>query len=169
MLILVQHARSRSGFGKIYIEGGTSTASLIIIRALRLLKTGARFDTIEWAKKVSPCELFILITSLLGKATFFTRGSLTFLEAYQLTGRVLNISVIPFDRHSPTKLLNYLTAPNCVCHFFEISSGIPYFLTLGYLVSPTCFRCRSRHIEPSDADAKRQNRQVAALELGRTI
>ncbi|KIJ56666.1 hypothetical protein M422DRAFT_22815 [Sphaerobolus stellatus SS14] len=64
----------------------------------RFLKTGARFDTAAWARK----------------ATFFTRGSLTFLEAYRLTGRVLNISVIPFDRHSPTKLLNYLTAPNCV-------------------------------------------------------
>ncbi|KDQ21031.1 hypothetical protein BOTBODRAFT_27050 [Botryobasidium botryosum FD-172 SS1] len=64
----------------------------------RLRKTGARFDTVKWARKSS----------------FFTRGSLTFREAYELTGRVLNISVIPFDRHSPTKLLNYLTAPDCV-------------------------------------------------------
>ncbi|GJJ07455.1 hypothetical protein Clacol_001657 [Clathrus columnatus] len=64
----------------------------------RFFRTGARFDTVQWARK----------------ASFFTRGSLTFREAYQLTGRVLNISVIPFDRHSPTRLLNYLTAPNCV-------------------------------------------------------
>jgi predicted acylesterase/phospholipase RssA len=39
---------------------------------------------------------------------------LTFKEAYLRTGRVLNISVIPADRHSPTKLLNYITAPDTV-------------------------------------------------------
>ncbi|KAJ4481577.1 acyl transferase/acyl hydrolase/lysophospholipase [Lentinula edodes] len=64
----------------------------------RAWKTGARFDSISWARKCS----------------FFTRGSMTFKEAYLRTGRVLNISVIPADRHSPTKLLNYLTAPDTV-------------------------------------------------------
>jgi len=48
------------------------------------------------------------------KSAWFTRGSLTFKEAYLRTGRVLNISVIPADRHSPTKLLNYMTAPDTV-------------------------------------------------------
>ncbi|KAJ7276433.1 acyl transferase/acyl hydrolase/lysophospholipase [Mycena haematopus] len=62
----------------------------------RLWKTGARFDPILWARK----------------CTFFTRGSMTFKEAYLRTGRILNISVIPADRHSPTRLLNYLTAPD---------------------------------------------------------
>ncbi|KAG6916105.1 hypothetical protein DXG01_008432 [Tephrocybe rancida] len=62
----------------------------------RLWKTGARFDSVLWAKK----------------CTFFTRGSMTFKEAYMRTGRILNISVIPADRHSPTKLLNYMTAPD---------------------------------------------------------
>ncbi|KNZ74447.1 Patatin-like phospholipase domain-containing protein [Termitomyces sp. J132] len=62
----------------------------------RLWSTGARFDSVLWARK----------------CTFFTRGSMTFREAYVRTGRILNISVIPADRHSPTKLLNYLTAPN---------------------------------------------------------
>lgn len=57
---------------------------------------------------------------------------MTFREAYLRTGRILNISVIPADRHSyvlcrsvhvpsthrtflvvrPTKLLNYVTAPD---------------------------------------------------------
>ncbi|KAJ7129635.1 acyl transferase/acyl hydrolase/lysophospholipase [Mycena epipterygia] len=64
--------------------------------AKRLWRTGARFDPILWARK----------------CTFFTRGSMTFLEAYMRTGRILNISVIPADRHSPTRLLNYLTAPD---------------------------------------------------------
>ncbi|GLB33842.1 putative patatin-like phospholipase domain-containing protein [Lyophyllum shimeji] len=62
----------------------------------RLWKTGARFDSVQWARK----------------CMFFTRGSMTFKEAYMRTGRILNISVIPADRHSPTKLLNYMTAPN---------------------------------------------------------
>ena len=50
----------------------------------RFWKTGARFDSVKWAKK----------------ATFFTRGSMTFREAYMRTGRILNVSVIPADRHS---------------------------------------------------------------------
>jgi len=44
------------------------------------------------------------------QCTFFTRGSMTFKEAYLRTGRILNVSVIPADQHSPTKLLNYVTA-----------------------------------------------------------
>lgn len=62
----------------------------------RFWQTGARFDSVTWARKCA----------------FFTRGSLTFKEAYLRTGRILNISVIPADRHSPTKLLNYITAPD---------------------------------------------------------
>ncbi|PFH52754.1 hypothetical protein AMATHDRAFT_139236 [Amanita thiersii Skay4041] len=62
----------------------------------RAWTTGARFDSVLWARKCA----------------FFTRGSMTFREAYLRTGRILNISVIPADRHSPTKLLNYVTAPN---------------------------------------------------------
>ncbi|KAF8640110.1 hypothetical protein AX17_001346 [Amanita inopinata Kibby_2008] len=62
----------------------------------RFWKTGSRFDSLLWARKCA----------------FFTRGSMTFREAYMRTGRILNISVIPADRHSPTKLLNYVTSPN---------------------------------------------------------
>lgn len=50
-------------------------------------------------------------------------GNTTFLEAYKRTGRILNISVIPYDTHSPTKLLNYLTAPNCVIYSAVIASA----------------------------------------------
>ncbi|KAG8747549.1 hypothetical protein FRC10_000685 [Ceratobasidium sp. 414] len=73
----------------------------------RFRMTGARFDTAQWARK----------------ACWFTRGSLTFREAYQRTGRVLNISVIPFDQHSPTKLLNHLTAPDCLIWSAIIASA----------------------------------------------
>lgn len=41
-------------------------------------------------------------------------GDLTFREAYNRTGRILNITVSPTSIHEQTRLLNYLTAPNCL-------------------------------------------------------
>ncbi|KAF8558748.1 patatin-domain-containing protein [Imleria badia] len=73
----------------------------------RFRKTGARFDSVTWARKCA----------------FFTRGSMTFREAYLRTGRILNISVIPAARHSPTKLLNYVTAPDTVIWSALIASA----------------------------------------------
>jgi predicted acylesterase/phospholipase RssA len=64
----------------------------------RWWRTGARFETVDWAKRCS----------------WFCYGSLTFLEAYQRTGRILNVSCVPSDPHSPSILANYLTAPDCV-------------------------------------------------------
>lgn len=65
---------------------------------LRWWRTGARFDTMDWARQCS----------------WFCRGSTTFREAYERTGRILNVSCVPSDPHSPTILANYLTSPNCV-------------------------------------------------------
>ncbi|KAL4869179.1 hypothetical protein BDV12DRAFT_168419 [Aspergillus spectabilis] len=64
----------------------------------RWWRTGARFDTMDWARQCS----------------WFCRGSITFREAYERTGRILNVSCVPSDPHSPTILANYLTSPNCV-------------------------------------------------------
>ena len=64
----------------------------------RFLKTGARFDAIDWARK----------------SNFFTHGSTTFEEAFQRTGRKLNISTIPADPHSPVILCNDITSPHCI-------------------------------------------------------
>ncbi|PWY82838.1 patatin-like serine hydrolase [Aspergillus heteromorphus CBS 117.55] len=66
--------------------------------AYRWWRTGARFDTSDWARQCS----------------WFCRGSTTFREAYERTGRILNVSCVPSDPHSPTILANYLTSPNCV-------------------------------------------------------
>ncbi|GBG86370.1 hypothetical protein CBR_g41365 [Chara braunii] len=41
-------------------------------------------------------------------------GDLTFQEAYDLSGRVLGISVSSPRKHEPPRLLNYLTSPNVV-------------------------------------------------------
>ncbi|KAI9094441.1 acyl transferase/acyl hydrolase/lysophospholipase [Phlyctochytrium arcticum] len=67
-------------------------------RLRRLIKTGAMFDHREWYQKTMSA----------------TRGPLTFLEAYQRTGRVLNIAIVPDEPHSPFKLCNYITTPNVV-------------------------------------------------------
>lgn len=64
----------------------------------RWYSTGARFNSVDWAQKCS----------------WFTYGSMTFREAYERTGRILNVSCVPADPHSPTMLCNYLTSPDCV-------------------------------------------------------
>lgn len=64
----------------------------------RWWRTGARFDTLDWARQCS----------------WFCRGSTTFREAYERTGRILNVTCVPSDPHSPSILANYLTSPDCV-------------------------------------------------------
>ena len=76
----------------------TACSDSMITWMKRWYRTGARFDSAEWAKRCS----------------WFTRGSMTFREAYNRTGRILNVSCVPSDPHSPTILANYLTAPDCV-------------------------------------------------------
>ncbi|KAL1953621.1 hypothetical protein VTO42DRAFT_2539 [Malbranchea cinnamomea] len=73
----------------------------------RWWRTGARFDTQDWAEQCS----------------WFCRGSTTFQEAYERTGRILNVSCVPSDPHSPTILVNYKTSPNCVIWSAVIASA----------------------------------------------
>lgn len=73
----------------------------------RWWRTGARFDTMDWARKCS----------------WFCRGSTTFREAYERTGRILNVSCVPSDPHSPTILANHLTSPDCVIWSAVIASA----------------------------------------------
>ncbi|KAK2765328.1 hypothetical protein FQN54_008172 [Arachnomyces sp. PD_36] len=73
----------------------------------RWWRTGARFDTMDWAHQCS----------------WFCRGSTTFREAYERTGRILNVSCVPSDPHSPTILANYLTSPDCVIWSAVIASA----------------------------------------------
>ncbi|TGZ79935.1 FabD/lysophospholipase-like protein [Ascodesmis nigricans] len=74
---------------------------------LRWYRTGARFDATDWASRL----------------VWFTRGSTTFLESYQHTGRSLNISCVPSDPHSPSLLLNHLTAPHCTIFSAVLASA----------------------------------------------
>lgn len=79
----------------------------------RFWRTGARFDAVAWARK----------------ANFFTRGSMTFQEAFQHTGRKLNISTVPAEPHSPVILCNTVTSPNCIIWSSLLaSSAVPGIL-----------------------------------------
>jgi predicted acylesterase/phospholipase RssA len=88
----------------------------------RWICTGARFDSIDWARR----------------CCWFTRGSMTFKEAYLRTGRILNISCVPSDPHTPSLLLNYLTAPDC-CIFSAVlaSAAVPGILNPVVLMTQT--------------------------------
>ncbi|KAJ1719257.1 hypothetical protein LPJ61_006345, partial [Coemansia biformis] len=66
-------------------------------RLARWWTKGYYFDAVGWAPR----------------AQVFTRGTLTFLEAFERTGKLLNITCTPIGhRYSPPKLFNYITAPN---------------------------------------------------------
>ncbi len=47
---------------------------------------------------------------------------MTFLEAYEATGRILNISVSPADSHQFPRLLNYLSSPNVLIRQAALAS-----------------------------------------------
>lgn len=64
----------------------------------RWYQTGARFDSLDWARR----------------SCWFTMGSMTFKEAYERTGKILNISAVPADPHSPAILCNYITCPDAI-------------------------------------------------------
>lgn len=84
--------------------------------------TGARFDSVEWAKK----------------AQWWTTGSTTFEESYKRTGKILNISTVPNDIHSPTILCNYITSPNCcIWSAMLASAAVPGILNPVMLMEKT--------------------------------
>ncbi|ODV89130.1 hypothetical protein CANCADRAFT_134120 [Tortispora caseinolytica NRRL Y-17796] len=76
----------------------TACEESLAVLTKRWWRTGARYDAVEWARK----------------ATWFTLGSMTFKEAYERTGKILNISTVPADPNSPVILCNYITSPNAV-------------------------------------------------------
>lgn len=91
----------------------TACAEPLDVYLRRFVKTGARFDAVDWARK----------------AMFFTRGSMTFKEVFERTGKILNISTVPADPHSPVILCNHITSPNCVIWSAVLaSSAVPGIL-----------------------------------------
>jgi predicted acylesterase/phospholipase RssA len=84
----------------------------------------------EWCRMLGVGEMMsggsVFDPDLLRRSIDRSMPNLTFLQAYQLTGRILNISVSPADLHQFPRLLNYLTAPNVLVRRAALaSSAIP--------------------------------------------
>ena len=104
----------------------SSTDATLSERLNNFKQRGAIFDPELWYKK----------------AVGLLNGDYTFSEAYERTGRILNISVVPDEPHAPSKLLNYITAPDVTIasagklsnlyltylHLVLASSAIPFIL-----------------------------------------
>ena len=84
----------------------------------------------EWCSVFKPFDLMkgngMLDQKLLKRFIDRNIPEMTFLEAYQHTNRILNISISPADSHQFPRLLNYLTAPNVLIRWAALaSSAIP--------------------------------------------
>lgn len=84
-------------FGPPLANGAEGKLKALLERLSHLLKYGTVFD----------------ISGIRDTVYNFV-GDLTFREAYNRTGKILNITVSPASTHEQTRLLNYLTGPHCL-------------------------------------------------------
>jgi predicted acylesterase/phospholipase RssA len=73
-------------------------------RACRMAATGAQFDPGMWTSRLQSWY-----------------GDMTFAEAYQRTGRILNITVCSGSHH--TRILNFMTSPDVAIHSAVLASA----------------------------------------------
>lgn len=81
----------------------------------------------EWCSVFRPFDLVkgqsVLDQKVLKRFIDRNIPEMTFLEAYQHTNRILNISVSPANSHQFPRLLNYLTAPNVLIRWAALASA----------------------------------------------
>jgi predicted acylesterase/phospholipase RssA len=81
----------------------------------------------EWARLVKLTDISpgkgLLDQKVLQRCIDSNVPDMTFLEAYQHTNRILNITVSPSDSHQFPRLLNYLTAPNVLVRRAALASA----------------------------------------------
>ena len=81
----------------------------------------------EWCHMLGVYDLMkgkgVLDQKLLQRSIDRNIPEITFLEAYQHTNRILNITVSPADSHQFPRLLNYLTAPNVLIRRAALASA----------------------------------------------
>lgn len=66
-------------------------------------------------------------------------GNMTFAEAYQHSGRILNITISPTRTYQKPRLLNYLTAPDVLIEYAALAScAVPF------LFPPVALQARAR-------------------------
>jgi predicted acylesterase/phospholipase RssA len=81
----------------------------------------------EWVRLFRPNDILrergMLDQKVLQRCIDENIPEMTFLEAYQHTNRILNITVSPADSHQFPRLLNYLTAPNVLVRRAALASA----------------------------------------------
>jgi hypothetical protein len=71
--------------------------------------------------------------SKLQKVLIDNIGHVTFHEAYERTGRIINITVSPGNDYEKPRLLNYLTSPN-------VRTFVTFFAVLALLIACIHFK-----------------------------
>lgn len=91
-----------------------------------LVPQGLRWITFPIFSSIFDKKLLNLDTEHFKKAMMQNVGLYTFQEAFDRTGRIINITVAPLNRYDPPRLLNYLTAPHvCVWSAAAASCALP--------------------------------------------
>lgn len=110
---------------------------------------------------------FLLDPAVLEAAMKSNLGDITFAEAYERTGRILNIIITPPTEEIPS-LLNYLTAPNMLIRSAAMASHITTFesfveLNIELLVKDQSGEIRAMDVGPSGIGSRvRQPPSVTA-------
>jgi len=73
--------------------------------------------------KTRPQELLMSDSEHFRECLRTNIGDFTFQEAFDRTGRILNITVTPNNSSDPPRLLNYLTAPHCLVWSAAVASS----------------------------------------------
>jgi len=111
----------------------------------------------EWARLVKLTDMApgkgLLDQRLLQSCIDQNVPDMTFLEAYQHTNRILNITVSPSDAHQFPRLLNYLTAPNVLIRRAALASA-----AIPGLFPPV--QLRARNFEGKSVAYMPQNRWI---------
>jgi len=83
--------------------------------------TSVLFDLLTF--KTRPQELLMSDTEHFRECLRVNVGDFTFQEAFDRTGRILNITVTPNNASDPPRLLNYLTAPHVLVWSAAVASS----------------------------------------------
>jgi TAG lipase/steryl ester hydrolase/phospholipase A2/LPA acyltransferase len=111
----------------------------------------------EWARLIRLTEVGsskgVLDPKVLQSCIDQAIPDMTFLEAYQHTNRILNISISPADSHQFPRLLNYLTAPNVLIRRAALASS-----TIPGILPPV--QLRAKNFEGKSVAYMPQNRWI---------
>lgn len=109
-----------------YFRHGTHLDSKIARKLESLLPQSWRHIGNRILSLIFDGKIFNLDTEHFRRAVIDTVGSYTFQEAFDRTGRIINITVAPRNNYDPPRLLNYLTAPHvCVWSAAVASCALP--------------------------------------------